>query len=199
MDRRLALVTLWLAFAAAAVGVGFAAAGLVGDPFTDGVPQAASEPLPTGASPSTATSVQGRSGSPSATPSPTDPPSSGTDTSTTGPASTRSTRTGSANTGTASTGSTRTDTATHRVTESTAPAVTRALSTRAGLVSATCRGEQVRLAASPAVGWEIADLDPVSRSSARVRFERVGDDDGRVEVRVECEAGRPRFDLDDNG
>ena len=35
MDRRLALVAVWTLFAAAAVGVGFGAAGLVGDPFTD--------------------------------------------------------------------------------------------------------------------------------------------------------------------
>jgi hypothetical protein len=34
VDRRAALVVLWAVFAAAAVGVGFAAAGLVGDPFT---------------------------------------------------------------------------------------------------------------------------------------------------------------------
>lgn len=36
MNRRLALVALWAVFAAAAVGVGFGAAGLVGDPFTTG-------------------------------------------------------------------------------------------------------------------------------------------------------------------
>lgn len=35
MDRRFALVALWAVFAAAAVGVGFAAAGLVSDPLTD--------------------------------------------------------------------------------------------------------------------------------------------------------------------
>lgn len=36
VNRRLALVAVWALFAAAAVGVGFGAAGLVGDPFTDG-------------------------------------------------------------------------------------------------------------------------------------------------------------------
>jgi hypothetical protein len=35
VSRRLGLLALWAVFAAAAVGVGFAAAGLVGDPFTD--------------------------------------------------------------------------------------------------------------------------------------------------------------------
>ena len=69
MDRRLALVAVWALFAAAAVGVGFGAAGLVGDPFTDsGVstgpsqPSAAtgtSSPAPTtsSAAPSTAAST----------------------------------------------------------------------------------------------------------------------------------------------
>lgn len=35
MRSRLGLVALWALFAAASVGVGFVAAGLVGDPFTD--------------------------------------------------------------------------------------------------------------------------------------------------------------------
>jgi hypothetical protein len=35
MDRRWALGALWALFAAASVGVGFGAAGLVGDPFSD--------------------------------------------------------------------------------------------------------------------------------------------------------------------
>ena len=35
MDRRVALGVLWALFAAASVGVGFGAAGLVSDPFTD--------------------------------------------------------------------------------------------------------------------------------------------------------------------
>ncbi len=34
MDRRVALIALWVVFAGASVGVGFGAAGLVGDPFT---------------------------------------------------------------------------------------------------------------------------------------------------------------------
>ena len=61
------LAALWLVFAAAAVGVGFGAAGLVGDPFTEGdvatstagaasgpagTPVPAGTPSPTGSSPS---------------------------------------------------------------------------------------------------------------------------------------------------
>ena len=59
------LAALWLVFAVAAVGVGFGAAGLVGDPFTDGdvgtttsaggSPSGpAGTPTPTGSSPSAA-------------------------------------------------------------------------------------------------------------------------------------------------
>jgi len=49
VDRRVVLVALWAVFAAAAVGVGFGAAGLVGDPFTDvGTSTAAGTPSPAG-------------------------------------------------------------------------------------------------------------------------------------------------------
>ena len=65
-------------------------------------------------------------------------------------------------------------------------------------MSATCRDGQVRLAAAPAVGWEIDDLDTGSRSEARARFERVDDGDGRVEVRVTCVRGVPDFAVEDD-
>ena len=79
MDRRVVLVALWAVFAAAAVGVGFGAAGLVGDPFTDGdvgtttsaggpsPTGSVGTPTPTGSSP-TATSSTGPSGGPGGTP-----------------------------------------------------------------------------------------------------------------------------------
>jgi hypothetical protein len=44
MDRRFALIALWVVFASAAIGVGFGAAGFVGDPFNT-VPSAAAPPL----------------------------------------------------------------------------------------------------------------------------------------------------------
>ncbi|MDQ1602816.1 MAG: hypothetical protein QOE01_661 [Actinomycetota bacterium] len=44
MDRRFALIALWVVFASAAIGVGFGAAGFVGDPFST-VPSAGAPPL----------------------------------------------------------------------------------------------------------------------------------------------------------
>jgi hypothetical protein len=146
-----ALVALWAGFAAAAVGVGFGAAGLVGDPFTVGTTGssgAAQRPAGATAPASPATSSPTATGSTSAVPSPT------------------------------------------------GQAVTRTLSTRAGLVSAVCQDGLVRLNASPAVGWGISDLDSDRRREARVRFERTDEDeDGRVEVRATCAAGNPAFAL----
>src|SRR3990170_9094758 len=140
MDRRFALVAAWALFAAASVGVGFAAAGLVGDPFTDGG-VAAPAAGGSGGTPST---------SPSASPS--------------SPGSTSPQPGGSG----------------------TVADVTRSVTTRGGFVSGTCRAGLVRLSASPAVGWEIDDLDDEPEREARVRFERVDDGDGRVEVRAGC-------------
>lgn len=152
MDRRLALVALWAAFAAAAVGVGFGAAGLVGDPFSASAPTV--------------------SGSATASPSPSgssSPPRATTP---------QPSRTGGAGSGDS--------------------AVTRTLQTRGGLASATCRSGSVRLSASPAVGWEIKDLDPGPDQEVRVRFEPSEDDNGQVEVRVSCRGGVPRFSLEDD-
>jgi hypothetical protein len=170
VDRRLALGALWAAFAVLSVAVGFAAAGLVGDPFTDGVaagPPAAGQ----------ATRVPTTDGS--SAPDPTAPDPTGTATT---PAPSGSPRPSSS-----------------REPDPSAPAgpVTRTLQTRGGTVSATCRGGTVRLSVSPAVGWTVDDLDPPGRES-RVRFEPTGDRDGRVEVEARCAGGRPRFELDDD-
>ena len=65
------LVALWAVFAVAAVGVGFGAAGLVGDPFTDGdlsVAASSDSPSPSG---SVGTPTPTGSSSPPATSSPT--------------------------------------------------------------------------------------------------------------------------------
>jgi len=69
VDRRLALISVWALFAAASVGVGFGAAGLVGDPFTDsgaGVVTAAGSPTQSSGTPTPSES----SGSPSPSSSP---------------------------------------------------------------------------------------------------------------------------------
>jgi len=65
------LVALWAVFAVAAVGVGFGAAGLVGDPFTDGdlsTTASSDSPSPSG---SVGTPTPTGSSSPPATSSPT--------------------------------------------------------------------------------------------------------------------------------
>jgi hypothetical protein len=142
------LVALWAAFAAAAVGIGFGAAGLVGDPFTVG-------------------RTAGSAPRPASTTAPASPTTS------------QPTGTGSASAGPSPAGQ----------------AVTRTLSTRAGLVSATCQDGLVRLNASPFVGWGISDFDNGRKQEARVRFERAEDEDGRVEVRATCAAGNPQFAL----
>jgi hypothetical protein len=150
---RLGLVALWALFAAASVGVGFGAAGLVGDPFTD--PGGNQVTLSgTGDSPSA-----GSSTSPPATPS-------------------------------------QTRGATPR--SSTAPTpVVRSLTTRGGLVVGSCSRTLVTVSAAPTVGWAIEDLDGGPAQEARVRFERTGDGDGRVEVRARCVGGSPRFSVED--
>ena len=143
MDRRLALVAVWALFAAAAVGVGFGAAGLVGDPFTDG-----------------GVSTSGVTTSP--VPSPSSPAPS-PDSSPTGPRP-----------------------------------VTDSVSTRGGLVTGTCRAGVVRLSAAPRIGWEIDDLDDDEDDEAKVKFERVDDGDGEVEVRARCVGGAPTFSVDED-
>lgn len=80
MNRRLALVALWVVFAVAAVGVGFAAAGLVEGPFTDSLSTQAggdgSSVLPTTPAPT---------GPPATSHSPTTRPPGSTSSATDGP------------------------------------------------------------------------------------------------------------------
>ncbi len=159
MHSRLGLVALWAVFAAASVGVGFGAAGLVADPFTatggDQVTLADSR----GANDSAAPLASG-----STTPAPR--------------------RTGSAS---PSSGGTP-----------VAPApVVRSLTTRGGLVSGSCTRGLVTVSAAPTVGWSIKDVEGGPTQEARVRFERTGDGEGRVEVRAHCVGGVPRFSVQD--
>jgi hypothetical protein len=155
MDRRWALAALWALFAAASVGVGFAAAGLVGDPFSDpaGTTVAAAPPAtdsrPTG----------------TASPRPTGSSVS----------SPRATRTGAA---------TDAEPTVHSVT------------TRGGFVAGSCRAGLVTVSASPAIGWQIDDVDGGQVADARVRFEATSGD-GRVEVHSWCSGGAAKFSVDD--
>jgi hypothetical protein len=68
MDRRWALAAVWALFATASVGVGFGAAGLVGDPFSDPGSVTAVAPVTTSTPPpatATPTPSDTSSGSPS--------------------------------------------------------------------------------------------------------------------------------------
>lgn len=169
MNRRLALVALWGLFAAAAVGVGFAAAGLVGDPFTEptGARVAASAgttPAPTTITPTTpapaTTSGRPRNHHGGQSPSPT----------TSRPAAT--------------------------TTRPEQPVV-RSLTTRAGLVSGSCRAGLVTISAAPAVGWSIDEVSGGPAQDAKVKFRRSGGE-GEIEVQARCVSGVPRFALNDS-
>ena len=156
MDRRWALAGVWALFAAASVGVGFAAAGLVGDPFSDPAGAAAAAPPPAAGDRPTSGSPSPRStGSSVSSPRPTgagDP---------SGPAPT-----------------------VHSVT------------TRGGFVAGSCRTGLVTVSASPAIGWQIKDVDHGQVADARVRFEATGGD-GRVEVHGWCSGDTATFSVDD--
>jgi hypothetical protein len=54
----------------------------------------------------------------------------------------------------------------------------------------------VTVSASPAIGWQIDDVDGGQVVDARVRFEAPGGD-GRVEVHSWCSGGTARFSVDD--
>jgi hypothetical protein len=156
MDRRWALAAVWALFAAASVGVGFAAAGLVGDPFSDpaGVTAAASPPS-AGSRPTSGTASPRPTGSSVGSPRPT-------------------------GTGAAADP------------EPTVHSVT----TRGGFVAGSCRAGLVTVSASPAIGWQIDDVDGGQVVDARVRFEATGGD-GRVEVHSWCSGGTAKFSVDD--
>ena len=170
-------MALWGAFAVASVGVGFGAAGLVGDPFSDGVVDA-SPAAGVGAAPTPSASMTPSGGPP--TPAASISPSQSKIEVPSGTA--RPTRSIDG----------------PEPAESAAPAraVSRTLTTRGGLVSATCRSDLIRVSGSPAVGWQIEDIDGGPQRYARVRFEPI-DGDGRVDLEATCSRGTPRFALDD--
>lgn len=139
---------MWALFAAAAVGVGFGAAGLVGDPFTDGGVSAGAVTSPATPTTSSAAPTTSRA-APSSTTAAVQP-------------------------------------------------VKDSVSTRGGLVTGTCRGGLVTLGAAPSVGWAIDDLDDEPEREAKVKFERVDDGDGEVEVQARCVGGAPTFSVDED-
>jgi hypothetical protein len=193
MDRRLALVALWAVFAAASVGVGFAAAGLVGDPFTDpqtagvsaATAQSASAPVSSAAPETTATSGSERPRHRTHPKSPT-----ATSRATSRPAS-------SGSSGGTATARPRPSATSKAGSATTSDATRRTITTRAGLVSGTCRSGLVSLSASPAVGWSIDEISGGRREEGKVKFRRTGDGEGELEVHARCSGGGPTFEQDD--
>ena len=199
MQRRVLLVALWLAFATAAVGVGFGAANLVGDPYTDvadggvgSVTQggAAGQPQPSAELPSGTRSAGPESPSPSRSPARTgghrtpSPVASAARPSSAAPAATpKPTRSSTPRAGSGSGGG---------------ATVQRSVTTRGGLVTAGCRNGLVSVGASPAVGWSIDEIDSGRVDEAKVKFRRSGEGEGEIEVHARCASGTPTFQLDDH-
>lgn len=174
MDRRWTLAGVWALFAAASVGVGFGAAGLVGDPFSDPGQGTALSPVFV-AGPTTSAVAPGAGPSPSRTPSPGHSTSQGTS------------RTGGTSHSTSVTGSP----------DPVAEPAVRSVTTRGGYVAGSCRGGLVTVSASPAVGWRIDAIDSRPTEEATVKF-RQSNGDGEVEVHARCSSGEARFEVGDD-
>ncbi len=197
MQRRIALVALWLVFAVAAVGVGFGAANLVDDPYTgsagggvlsvtqEGGSSAATVPTSTSTPSSTPTKHRRRS-SQSASARESTPTTRVATTSTARPAPSPS-RTRSASPRPA------------RSTDASSAGTSRTVTTSGGVVTATCRGGLVSVGASPAVGWTLERASGGWGEEGEVKFRRSGGAEGEVEVHVVCASGTPRFEYDDHG
>lgn len=172
MPRRVTLIALWAVFAVASVSVGFAAASMVSDPFTDvNTTGEVSDLAGPAGSP-----VTEPDGSPSADPSNTPSPTTGTSKPSRTPTS------GSSSVGT------------RTPPNNSSSTVKRGISTRGGYVSATCRDGLVSMGAAPAVYWVVDSRTPGGAPSGRVRLEPAQDANGeRVEVTATCPGGTPAF------
>jgi hypothetical protein len=187
VSRRVTLFALWAVFAVASVSVGFAAAGLVSDPFTDASSSVADVPGPgnglvTAPGDGSTTSPPANG---STSPSPRSTKSAGPSAPTTAsPSGTASRPSTSPGTSPGTSPSTRAASAT----------VKRGISTRGGYVSATCRDGLVSVGAAPAVWWEVDSMTQGRVRSARVRLQPSHDAKGeRVEVTATCQSGTPAF------
>lgn len=168
MPRRFTLVALWAVFAVASVSVGFAAASVVSDPFTDVANTAEGSDL---AGPGVA-AVTEPDGIPTYQASGSTPSSIPT-TATSG--------------GKHSAGPTKPST-----TGSSASIVKRGIPTRGGYVSATCRDGLVSVGAAPAISWRVDSITSGPARTARVRLEPVQNTGGeRVLVTATCPGGTP--------
>lgn len=194
MKRSIGLVTVWLLFATAAVGVGFAAAGVIEQPLgADAAAGASVSLLET----SPGGDDAGQTSLPSATRSPVTvatPAPKGTATSR--PSSARPRASTSARPAQPlPTTTPRHTPATQppRTTPAASTSITRGISTAGGYVSGTCADGLVRVSASPNPGWELKDISPPGRVEGEAEFEETGEGEGKVEVDVRCSGGKPTF------
>lgn len=183
MPRRVTLVALWVVFAVASVSVGFAAAGLVSDPFTDA---GASTDLSTLAGPGDEPVTE-----PGAAPS---GQATGTATPSTSPRTVAGTPTQTPSGAHPTRSSHPTSTSTASASTST---IKSGITTRGGYVSATCQGGLVSVGAAPAVYWWVGSHTPGWVRTARVRLERTHEGHNeRVDVTATCAGGAPSLTAD---
>jgi hypothetical protein len=187
VPKSFTLVALWAVFAVSSVSVGFAAAGLVGDPFTNvGTVTDASSftgPGEGSAADPGVTPTDQATGSPT---TPTRTPDAGAPTPT--PTSSRP-------------GATRSPDPAKPAIPASSPAsvVTGGISTRGGYVSGTCRGGLVSVGAAPALYWEVDSITSGPVRTARVRLAPATDASGaKVDVTASCRAGNPVFDAENS-
>jgi hypothetical protein len=209
-------VALWAVFAAASVGVGFGAAGLVGStPFAntgsdtrdsadigrDFIATAPNDASSTAAaSPSVDQSATGQ-GSPKASSKSASPRPSASSQATSAPGSSpagsKSSKPGRRSPA-ASPAKPRSTSSTPKSSGGGAqPTETRgSVATAGGFVSGSCRSGLVALSASPAVGWTLDGVTAGRTAEGEVEFEQSGETDAKVKVRARCAAGGPKFSVE---
>jgi hypothetical protein len=208
VNKRLALVGVWAVFAAAAVGVGFGAAGLVDAPFAEELSSGSgtsvsaagggNSPVGTDAAPDGATLAPG---SDEPTEDATTPSLPRSTAAALPPGGTATSTRGRPGTGRSTTRGTPSKSATRRPPSASAPRGTtsssrttsRSINTRGGYVQARCSNGLAAVSASPAVGWRLDEKSPGWLRQAEVRFQLASDDDQRVKVDVTCSTRGPVF------
>jgi hypothetical protein len=208
VNKRLALVGVWAVFAAAAVGVGFGAAGLVDAPFAEELSSGAgtnvsaagggNSPVGTDAAPDGATLAPG---SDEPTEDATTPGLPRSTAAALPPGTTSAATRGGPGTGRSTTRGTPSKSATQRPpsagtprrTASPSRTTSRSINTRGGYVQARCSNGLAAVSASPAVGWRLDEKSPGWLRQAEVRFQLASDDDQRVKVDVTCATRGPVF------
>jgi hypothetical protein len=196
VPRRITLVALWAVFAVASVSVGFAALGLVSDPFTDVGTTADASSLAGPAEAAVTESDAAAGDHETGTAAPSTPSSTSTSTpSTPTPKAATPTKTHSGPVATRTADPTKSS----RTGSSSPSLVKGGVPTEGGYVSGTCKGALVSVGAAPAVYWQMDSITPGWAHTARVRLEPANDAHGeRVVVTATCQGGSPVFHVDTN-